>query len=58
MEVIFSLFLQQFVGGDAAGEADRLGVGVFFEGFFEVFNKDVSGGIFERGGEVGDLLAS
>ena len=53
---LFRFGPQQTVGADAAGEGDGLSVGVLFEGEGEFFEEDVDGGLFERGGEVGDLF--
>ena len=44
------------IGGDAAGEQDGFGLGVIFDGFFELSDEDFDGGGLEAGGKIVDLL--
>ena len=44
------------IGGDAAGEQDGFGLGVIFDGFFELSDEDFDGGGLETGGKIVDLL--
>lgn len=44
------------IGGDAAGEQDGFGLGVIFDGFFELSDEDFDSGGLEAGGKVVDLL--
>lgn len=44
------------IGGDAAGEQDGFGLGVIFDGFFELSDEDFDGGGLEAGSKIVDLL--
>lgn len=44
------------IGGDTAGEQDGFGLGVIFDGFFELSDEDFDGGGLEAGGKIVDLL--
>ena len=44
------------IGGDAAGEQDGFGLGVIFDGLFELSDEDFGGGGLEAGGKIVDLL--
>lgn len=44
------------IGGDAAGKQDGFGLGVIFDGFFELSDEDFDGGGLEAGGKIVDLL--
>lgn len=46
------------IGGDAAGEQDGFGLGVIFDGFFELSDEDFDGGGLEAGGKIVDLLCT
>ncbi len=46
------------IGGDAAGEQDGFGLGVIFDGFFELSDEDFDGGGLEAGGKIVDLLCA
>ena len=46
------------IGGDAAGEQDGFGLGVIFDGFFELSDEDFDGGGLETGGKIVDLLCA
>lgn len=44
------------IGRDATGEQDGFGLGVIFDGFFELSDEDFDGGGLETGGKIVDLL--
>ena len=44
------------IGGDTAGKQDGFGLGVIFDGFFELSDEDFDGGGLEAGGKIVDLL--
>lgn len=43
------------IGGDAAGEQDGFGLGVIFDGFFELSDEDFDGGGLKAGSKIVDL---